>query len=759
MGRYGLLDWTNRHKRSNIAYFLCGRMPSPPNFLGNGTMSPQVSSLGKPANVPPSEVARFLHSKGHRYTPFKTWEFAAYFLLTAREAHDVLNDYAREGLLTFAGLENDTETWATSREGLTVFAQTPHRVTKKDLKAVKEAVPGIAALFDEGLDVELSLGGRPVFGKPNGRLIVGIRVAHEPFTLTEDAVLFSQVFEAISTTLRSHSCFSVLLFHEQVPERLKERLVMTGNAQGQTVTAPVDKVDREEVLQEVYLERFLAMCGHPGIEELRPYLWAGEYPNLSHHFQGHLCNNRDTDAPFACKLSRVKLGSSVPDPESSLDSEVLEKQRRALGSRRWMGKREVRQDEAMARVDYLAAAGRLEAYCDDPDPEHVGRLRGWTYLALGSDEQILRASLQVWYETIAAERARQSEMAARRPPPNIGYYAFFDCLNYARPHLVGFIRQPATNEASFDFLKTIWNYQLAKTSGTPGKFLRESGFSPAQLSLQSRSASTEERAAYDALCKREGKTFKAVFIIDGQCVVVRSRYAHELEDAGTSPVLATARLDGPLLPRLLNGPGWANHKGENLFDIVENAPREQRDVLRSQLVNIDSIAMADFVREACASPCEDRVVLATGLLGSWRFASSKLGWAASIGDDSWTTTLEAEGETLSLRVTIDGRTHTTRLAPSEARGRHRYEGRLSSFCSFMDRLQTIQQIGIERLWERNLENAGERSEENQDRLSWLAELVSDALTGLGWGRGFERMFPMDGDWASVLASAPTEVAP
>jgi hypothetical protein len=412
----------------------------------------------------------------------------------------------------------------------------------------------------------------------------------------------------------------------------------------------------------------------------------------------------------------------------------------------------------MARVDYLAAAGRLEAYCDDPDPEHVERLRGWTYLVPVSDEQILRASLQVWYETIAAERARQSEMAARRPPPNIGYYAFFDCLNYASPPLVGFIRQPATNEASFDFLKTICNYQIARTSSTPGKLLYESGFSPARLSLQSRPASAEERAAYDALCKSEGKTFKAIFIIEGRCVVVRSRYSYDLEDAGVSPVLATARLDGPVLPRLLNGPRCINRNGKTLFDIVESAPREQREVLRSQLVNIDSITMADFVREASSSPCQDRIVLATGILDNWRFTSSTDGWRASIGEDSWATTLEAEGETLNLRVTIDGRTETTRLAPSEARGWHRYQGRLSSFCSFMDRLQTIQQIGIERLWERNLENSRQRSEEKQDRLSWLAELVSDALTGLGWGRGFERMFPIDdADWASVLAVAPTEV--
>jgi hypothetical protein len=723
---------------------------------------PQVSSLGKPANTPPSEVARFLHLNGRRYTPFTTWEFAAYFLLTAREAHDVLNNYAREGLLTFSGLENDTETWATSREGLTVFAERAHRVSKKELVAVKDAVHKISSLFCDGQNIELSLGGRPVFGKPNGRLIVGIRVSHEPFTVPEDAALFSQVFEAINTTLRGYSIFSVLLFHDLVPERLKQRLIMTGDAQGQIVIAPDETVDREELQQPAYLERYLVACGHQGVEHLQRYLWASDYPNLSRELQGYLKEEEVSrrDGSLACRLSRVRLRDTsvqLADATSEM-GQTLEEQRRRLGGKRWSGKRETYRDEAMARIDYLAAAGRLEAYCDDPDPEHVQKLVGWWYQTPVNVEVYLLASLRVWHETIAAERAPRDEMAARRAAPNIGYYAFFDCLNYVRPHLVGFIRQPATNEASFDFLKTIWNSRIAKTSGTPGKLLYESGFSPARLSLQSRPASAEERAAYDALCKREGKTFKAIFIIEGQCVVVRSRYSYDLEDAGTSPVLATASLDGPVLPRLLNGPRWTNHSGKTLFDIVESAPRKQREVLRSQLVNIDSIAMADFVREASASPCQDRVVLATGILDSWRFTSSTQGWVASIGEDSWATTLEAEGETLNLRVTIDGRTETTRLAPSEARGWHRYEGRLSSFCSFMDRLQTIQQIGIDRLWERNLENARQRSEENQDRLSWLAELVSDALTGLGWGRGFDRMFPIDdADWASVLAVAPTEV--
>jgi hypothetical protein len=204
--------------------------------------------------VAPSEIKQFMRVRRCLRRSFTTTEFAAHFEVSPTQAREVLNEYAADGLMTFVDRTQDGETWAASRDGQYVFSPIARQFLKRDINRLKEALKNLEDLAEDVL--EISLGGRPVLGKRHGKVVIGVRFGHEPYTRREHELVVSMLAERGYKAFASHR-FAVLPFHDKMPGRLKERLVLTGQHVGEIHRTPHERLDAEEQHQLRYCRRLL----------------------------------------------------------------------------------------------------------------------------------------------------------------------------------------------------------------------------------------------------------------------------------------------------------------------------------------------------------------------------------------------------------------------------------------------------------------------------------------------------------------------
>ena len=677
-----------------------------------------TDDLGTPVLVTPSEMARFLRRDYGIPQPFSTAAFAAYFGLTVIEAQEMLNQFAGEGLLTFLEIRSGMETWVISREGRAVFQERARRLKKDEVAALKKAIASLAPiLLGKGV-VEVSIAGRPVLGKPNGMLLVGLRLSHEPFSHPGDSVLLTQVCGALLTAV-DDAPINVFLFFRALPGRLKQRVVL---AQAPSLVAGEEppEVDEEETQQDRSRTEFLREngCSDPVMSVLSSDMPLPLARMLA--FTGD-----DMRYPVLCRKSPVNLSQRPPVEPESWESEYWYEK---LSSRYPRGAVPV---ELIAQAEYFNAIGKLDSFCNKLTPDDFFRLGAFLSLTRENLKPFMLQALRARRDAIRQARATtQERKAKKRPPTENAYYAVFDTLSEDRPVLVGFVRQPSSNAGNIHRVAEYWGRTVTRRPQTASAYLASNGFPDGTLLLDRRLATEAEIGAFDQLSKRVKRALKSVIILRGQACTFPDRFGYELSELGPAPaVLAKAELNRPVQPRLMMGRLWPEERAERkLFDVVYEAPPAIRERLASNLVDIEAVDMLDFARKAALKPCIEPVVLASGLADIWSFSTSRNTWKADYISERWGVSLSSSEVRLDIRLWLDNRTHQQQLAPYEpAHSTMAYRGYLVSLYSFMKRVHQLQNMDVDASWT-NFRKEAELQDSEQARFSWFVELVDSLLT-------------------------------
>lgn len=708
----------------------------------------QTSDLGTPPAVPPSDIAKFFRrNQTLDFSAFSTSQFACHFALSAFEAHEVLNRFCDDGLLTFLSAAEGMETWSVSRDGRHVFSERAHRLTKQQLEDIKSALLSVVSLVASAGAMEVSLGGRPVLGKPNGKLLVGVKLSHEPFTHPADELIANQIGETLTKAVPEAKC-GILLFDRLVPARLKQRLVLSGNPSLQMVDTPETELDIDEVQQDARHAAYLASKGL-GSEHYVSWLLAFRYRIPDSLVYSFGTERESACLPVSCRRSPVRLSKTLEEaPDSGLSDVWLKRMRKVVTAYY----PHPRVFEIVAEADYSASTRQLDAYCQKLPDEDFRVLELFDH-SREDLKLILLQAIQAHREVLVRERARQQEKKAHKPPADIRYYALFDTLNFKSPQLAGFVRQPASNHASLKQLYTSWELVLRQFPETPGAYLASAGFDEGVLFLDRREATAEEIFAFDLVCKSAKKTLKSLVVINGHAFSILTRYSFALSDLGPLPTaLSTAQLGRPMQPRLLRGRNWRD-RGRDLFPVIEQAPAAFRQVLENNIVDIENVSMDDFARHAALKPCINPVVLATGLLDDWEFSTGKNSWRAVFNAHSWGTSLESTGSKLKVCIWLDNHSHEQQLAPTSPGGVP-YQGYLSSLLSFMDKVAQLKDMDVDASWETALKRTNSE-DATQGRFAWLVGLIDELLNG--WSLRISEFLDSDlTSWPSLCLETETD---
>ncbi|MGF6440702.1 hypothetical protein [Paraburkholderia youngii] len=677
--------------------------------------------------LPPSEIGRFLSKRFwfRPVEPFKTTDFAADVRISAFEAHETLEHYAREGLMSYAGLEEGIETWAPSRDGLGVFGvgyQQAVRLKKRQVEALRESLEAAIGHVSSFGALELSVGGRPAFGKRNGRYLVGVRLDHTPYTREEDGRLHATLHDALSRPGETPS-FSILLFSDKVPYRLKQREIVFGPRQGEVVDTPAARLDTDEKAYTLSFDAFLRSQGvEDGIEHFRdrgPHL---EFSTFARELA------REAQAMFAparCAHSPHLLKGDVADVLSDRGAIASQTHRVAKAVS------ELRPEQAalLAEAEYFASKGEIEVWCESLSDHDWAVLTRYGFRAVPATNSTVIEMLLELAALRQQSKERKAQVKANRPPKDVRYYAVFDNLNFAGPHLVGYVRQPSSNAAAFRAIEQYWELVLIKIPDSIGAQLYKARFDGAYLSLAVEPAHEDEIAAFDQICKQAGKTFKFVAVQGDRALAVRSKWSLFPEDLGEVPAAMRAREpSSPFLPKLLIGA-----RSSGLFDAIKTMTRAQQKAIGNVLVNSDDVVMLDFARNAAQVHCTDPAVLASGFRDGWRFAVNGRRWSATINAEDWEVELSSNTvNSLRIEVQIAGAKHVQQMAPMKAderRGYHQpYRGRLSSLKVFMERIQRMSVHGAAGYFEPEF-----RKEwlvmEPESRLNYFVDVLSTLLHG------------------------------
>jgi hypothetical protein len=699
------------------------------NIISLHQPSTSSSSTGAPAaldvlseslpRVPPSEVARFWRSDDHR-DRFTTPQFSAYFGLTVHEARAVLHEYVHEGLLSFSGLDKGVESWLPSRDGQTVFRYGAKKLTKKEVAQIKAVLEGL----DLSTELELSIGGRPAFGRPNGRLLVGVQVRGVPYDNANDGLVFSKIYEALdSIGLRSHC--TIFIFNESVPYRLRHRLVLRGSLWENAVT----KVQALDLDEKEHFERFKKFIKSKGIDYHKPdrdlgfgfsfKFIPGMPPGCAYYVEDL---EKSVQFPAVCRQSDVKyLANTAALIRANSDN--------------WEFEYELTRDSryhgypvhllALAELDYAITTGTFQEYVDAIDD--ISKF-GLTFADKTNLPFQLLAALERWRRDVRASRARRDEQKKeKRPPAEFRYEAVFDYLNFKVPLLVGFMRNPRSTDAGWTELCRIWDSLLRRIDGSAGQVISKAGWCAGSFSLYRRAATEEEISAYNALSKKANATLKALFINLDTCIGFPAKQRFTQLELGPVPVvLASSRPPSPVIPKIIFGRSWQSGRDRStLFEHFEKTGGDYAWV-RERLIDAEAVLMRDFAHRSATTQGKDPMVLASGLSDAWQFDATTTGWSATIDAGEWAVRLETEERQLFLEMLVEGASHRVPLTPKIRKRQPDETEYLSALLAFMDKLRSVKEVGyVNWLPEWGARSWGSTPEE---RLDDLQDLVSDCLT-------------------------------
>lgn len=702
-----------------------------------------TNDLPKPPATPASAIAALLGMKEPSVwttsSTFTTIDFIGRFHLTALEGHNRLNELVQDGLLS-ARPESDTESWQVTREGTYVLSPRKKRVTKKLLLEATACLKSIGPELMRQGAVELSMGGRPVDGKPNGHLLIGLRLKHRPFDAPVDHGILLQLCSALGAAV-GQDVFEVMLFSEKVPFRLKHRTVVIAREDGSVasgVGAP-EVIDEDEAEQSAWRKRFCEMHDYNPNDMLRN-LRQRELPSgvvnslqIAAFSEPHPLEGATSKRPPDDEAVVRFCLAHCPDP-SQIESYWLKRYPKEL----------------FATLEYKAATLTLSRLCErlarDGCPDDDSAYVFYPLMQLARREGgVHRAAALVLinYRSMLKAQREQSVKAAQTKKPLVpNYWLFFDTLNFPAPELVGFVRQPAGHGAYVDELMEEWDGILRHFETIPATVLALSGYPVGRLSLDGRPATEEEKTFYDNLCIEKGSGFRYIlFMPNGQMACrKRDRFSFERVEIPTPPLFLAAQLGRPVRPRLVSP--WAEMGHTPISEVIQSTPPTLRSILESNVVSLKTTSMQVFARHAALKPCIDPVVLASGLLDAWTFTSSYDDrWGARAGRDEWAVVLDAGSRDLQLTVSYGTLTEKYVLAPFQRenrRGRMQerdkgYDDTLEALMPFLDAVRDWCTVGL-RSGSRFFRSEPEQ-EDDLVNLRRLSRALCFALHGDGssWG--------------------------
>ena len=652
--------------------------------------------LPPPPATPPSAIAAMLNllepHLGRSATTFTTIDFIGRFSMTALEGHQRLNELAADGLLASVP-GRIVETWQLTRDGAYVFGPERKRVTKKFVTGVMACLKTICAeLLRQGV-VEVSVGGRPMDGKPTGQVLVGLRLKNVPFASPDDDALLQQLCTALDATVGTAG-YAVMLFSEKVPFRLRERTVIGVNdAAGGALRASDDLVDEDESEQSVWHARFRAL--HNLSASYSSFSLGSGLPWGLHNV---LEIARITaDLPL-----RGSLSGCAPDDGAILRLGAVHADTFDKDDRRW----EDWSTELFATLECRSSTNSLQAFFEEVQNEEVTtrsfyRLKPFFEMIRWPGEFERAAAHALLYYRAHLAKMRAASAARVKPKLEPLFLTFFDTLNFGSPRVIGFVRQPAGHNAHIDALVDKWDSVLEGVEGAASACLTTAGHLAGSLSLDVREATADEVAVFQEACKRENTTFRYWLFLPNNrmaCLPMgRLRYAHVERD--TPEVFQIATLGRPVWPRLI-APSRYGRLPE-LKDVVRAAEPRARAALEHNLAFIDEVSMLEFARNAALQPCSDRTVLSSEVLSAWIFSAGQGdGWRARSDGDGWSVELNAQGKNLDLTLTYGRRTETHRLAPYEVKhewGRA-YDGTLAALLGLFSAVRLIRETGQLPIW-------------------------------------------------------------
>lgn len=689
-------------------------------------MTPSCDLPAQPA-TPPSAIAAMLHLLephfGHVATTFTTIDFSGRFSLTAVEGHQRLNELAEDGLIASVPGQ-PVETWQLTRDGAYVLSPGRKRVSKKFIADVTACLRSIGPeLLRQGA-VELSIGGRPLDGKPTGQVLVGLRLKSTPFASRSDDGLLQQLCAALDAAVGTNG-YAPMLFSQKVPMRLRSRTVIVAAEDAERARGD-ELIDEGEVEQAAWRTRFRQLHGLRDI--YTPILQGSSLP-------WGLLNSLEV-ASFAEDLPlRGAISDWAPDDNAIVELCAAHADEYDGGHYRWRDW----PSKLFAMLECHAAAHTLPQFFEqiaarNPSEQDFYLLNPlFDLVRWDGDFERATAHALRYYRTMLAE-TRAASAARVKPKLEPHYLLFFDTINFEAPRLIGFARQPAGHNAQVDELVDRWNHVLKGLDGAASGCLSEKGFNAGWLSLDVRAATPAEEAAFHEVCKREGTSFRYwLFLPDNRMGCRKAaRFEYHLVELDTPEVFRTAALGRAIEPRLLARSGHPERP--TLDEVIRSAPPRLRAVLQENIVFVEDVPMSQFARHAALRPCIDPVVLSTKLLEAWTF-SAKDGkdWSASAGGDHWSVTLEAQGENLDLTVKYATQAATYKLAPVErsAFSGTPYDDTLGALLGLLSTVRHLCLAGLDGIWPDKGDVS--RTGDDKQKLEWLSYKLCWALRGDRWG--------------------------
>lgn len=695
-----------------------------PKALAPAPLQPETPP-GATVSLPPSAIAHFLARQYGVETCFTTPQFAGYFVRTVLESQAILNEYSDKGFLTHTGLHDGIESWTVSRDGMRAFGvgRPAKKLSKKELQSIELALWSSAKFLSSYGVQELSIGGRPAFGRPSGTLAVGALLTHEPFAHENDVQILRHLYHALKSAVPG-DYFSVFLFEAcDIPERLRERRVLTGENIGEIVVAVPNELDVDEAR---HWRRYNRIAGS---EFSR--MTGGDFDDLMFR---HVVERERylSEIPLRCIRSDFKYptntGQYLKQLEGLTESE-LNREREDYNSR-FRGY----PDTLLAEVDYAISTDSLLTFVRELQQRDYSYRFG--VFAVTPEEFARRLSIALLVQREQQEKKRDSKANREKlsGSSEAAYFAVFDCLNYPKPKLVGFVRQPPGGSNSFAYLERGYDRLLSQAVGTEGYSLHKNGYSAAYLSLIERTATAEEVSAYKTICKRFDTSFKAILLAGKEPIGYRAQYARREQTIGpVASQLYSAEMTLPIVPKLLRG-FTRDAREENLFTFVQGwAPDAQWRAKRC-FVDLDTLDMLDFVRRAVTSPTQDPIVLSASILDTWCFTQKAHGWQAALQDGQWAVTLCSKGTVLDISLSWGEAVHTQRLSPVKIPYGHTFKGNFGALLPFFGAMRNARSKGLEACWASDFERR-EFPDTPAARVAWLSELADAAFHG-DW-RDFE----------------------
>jgi hypothetical protein len=701
--------------------------------------------LPPPPATPPSAIAAMLNLlEPHLYQiakKFTTIDFIGRFAMTATEGHQRLNELAEDGLI--ASLPGQVvETWQLTRDGAYVLSPNRKRVTKKFVADVTACLQSIGPeLLRQGA-VELSIGGRPLAGKPNGPILVGLRLKNVPFASEKDDGLLQQLCAGLDAAVGSNG-YIPMLFSSKVPLRLRDRKIIVANELAARTRGAGDAelIDEDEGGQAEWHARFREL--HGLLADFAPFRFETGLPwgllnvlEVSRFAEDlPLRGARSTWTPDDGAI--VRLGRAYVDTYDN----------RHHRWHSWSA-------ELFATLECRAATNSLPAFFEKLQQEQsqdhsfymlnplIGAAR-WGY----DFESVTAHALLHYRAQLVETRAATTTRIKPKLAPH--YLLFFDTLNFGSPRLIGFVRQPAGHNAHVNALVDRWDSVLKTVEGAASSCLTESGYYAGELCLDVREATPEETVVFHEVCKREGTSYRYwLFLPNNRMACLKAgRHEYTLLELDTPPLFCTATLGRRVQPRLLP----PSRFGENptLKAVVRAAKPRVRAALEQNIVFMDEVPMAQFARNAALRPCIDPVVLSSHLLEAWTFTGGEgSNWTAHAVGEGWSVKLIAASEALDMALAYGTLSETYRLTPLAEKPKwgRPYDNTLAALLGLLSTVRGICKIGLQQVWE--VEDRALPGADDTQKLKWLARRLSYGLNSEN-----------DYCWPYLPASDETTVVP